>query len=271
MKVLRRNVLYIYADGSSLPNPRTGGIGIRFIILDEFECEVIVDERMFGYREASNNQMELLACIEALKIYQEKYAGHPLNAIEIRTDSRYVVDNVGNATKVWPKQKWFGFSGRPILNVELRKDLVKQMQKCRVRIDFTWVKGHAQDEHNKAVDKQAKLSAKSPLNKPLSIVAIRRKQTGEKTKIGSVVITGQRMTIRIVTTEYLREQQLTKYRYEVISKNSASRGKVDFAFSKHFMSAGHSYLVTFNKDADNPTILNVIKEIKKVISSIDPG
>lgn len=263
MKVLRRNVLYIYTDGSSLSGPRTGGIGIRFVILDELENEIVDGDRFFGYREASSNQMELKACVEALKIYQIKYFGSGFGSIEIRSDSRYVVNNVGNAIGVWPKQKWFGFGGRPILNVELWKDLVKQVQKCGVRVNFVWVKGHANDHHNRAVDKQAKLSAKSPLNKPLTVVTIRRKQTKERTRLGSVNVSGQRVSIRIVTTEYLREQGLTKYRYEVISKKSVSVGKVDFAFSKHFMSAGHSYVVTFNKDQDNPRILNIIKEIER--------
>lgn len=40
---------------------------------------------------------------------------------------------------------------------------------------------------------------------------------------------GQRLTVRIVGAQYLRTQQIHKYRYEVMSPRSPFFGNVDFA------------------------------------------
>lgn len=66
--VLRDNALNIFADGSSLPRPRRGGIGIRFVTTNALGDEVIEDHYLPGYKGATNNQMELMACIKALDI-----------------------------------------------------------------------------------------------------------------------------------------------------------------------------------------------------------
>jgi ribonuclease HI len=261
LKTLRRNILYIYTDGSSFSSPRKGGIGVRYVILNSLEKEIIVDTEFFGYQQGSNNQMELKACVLALENCLEVMTGFAFDSIEIRSDSRYVTDNVSNAKFVWPKAKWHSKDGKPILNVEIWKDLCREIQRLGVRIEFQWVKGHAKDEHNKAVDKAAKTSAKSALKDPLSFVIVRRKRTKQKTKIGSVGIVGQCVGIRIVTSEYLRTQKVVKYRYEVISEDSIDFEKIDIAYSEHFMRDAHSYLVQFNDVPGNTRILDVIEEI----------
>ena len=249
MKTLRKNILYVYTDGSSFSGPRKGGIGVRYVILDDGKEEIVVDKEFFGYQQASNNQMELKACVLALENCLETMAGVAFDSIEIRSDSRYVTDNVSNAKYVWPKTKWLGRDGSPILNVEIWKDLSREIQRLGVRIDFQWVKGHA------------KVSAKAAINDPLSFVIVRRKKTKQKTKVGSVAITGQRIGIRIVTSEYLRTQKIVKYRYEVVSEDSVDFGKVDIAYSNHFMRDTHSYLVQFNDAPGNPRILDIVEEI----------
>jgi len=80
---------------------------------------------------------------------------------------------------------------------------------------------------------------------------------------------GQRLAIRIITSEYLRVQQVTKYKYEVLSKKSAYVGNVDFIYSKHGMRAkqdmrvGHHYEVSVNRDTSNPGVINVLKELDR--------
>jgi ribonuclease HI len=261
VKTLRKNILYIYTDGSSFSGPRKGGIGVRYVILDNWEKEIIVDKELFGYQQGSNNQMELKACVLALENCLNAIPDIAFDSIEIRSDSSYVTDNVSNAKYVWPKAKWLSKDGKPILNVEIWKDLCREIQRLGVRIDFQWVKGHAKDEHNKAVDKAAKVSAKSAINDPLSIVTVRRKKTKQKTKIGSVGIIGQCVGIRIVTSEYLKTQKVVKYRYEIVSEDSIDFEKIDIAYSNHFMRDAHSYLVQFNDLPGNPRILDVIEEI----------
>ena len=88
--IFRKNTLYIYTDGSSLAKPRKGGIGIRYVYLDDDENEIRIDYNQYGYREASSNQMELLAVIEGLRHIFHQDIMINYNYIEIRTDSMYV-------------------------------------------------------------------------------------------------------------------------------------------------------------------------------------
>ena len=119
------NALNIYTDGSSLSRPRTGGIGIRFVFIYEAGEEVLQDFQFPGYKNATNNQMELYACITALKKTAKLDGLSSVAKIVIHTDSRYVVDNYKRAMFEWPKHKWCGRDERPILNTELWKKLIK--------------------------------------------------------------------------------------------------------------------------------------------------
>jgi ribonuclease HI len=91
------NALNIYTDGSSLPHPRSGGIGIRFVTYDARGEEVTDDIEVPGYKNATNNQMELYACVAALKEALRYRDLTPFDSIAIYTDSRYVVDNYRKA------------------------------------------------------------------------------------------------------------------------------------------------------------------------------
>ena len=67
--MIDENALNIYTDGSSFSSPRRGGIGIIFVFPDYLNKE----EKEFapeGYVGATNNEMELKACIVAKKKYR---------------------------------------------------------------------------------------------------------------------------------------------------------------------------------------------------------
>jgi ribonuclease HI len=258
------NALNIYTDGSSFSGPRRGGIGIRLITVDDLGNEVVNNIEVPGYKGANNNQMELYACVAALKEACDYYELRSFNGIEIFTDSLYVADNYLSAMFTWPGNKWRNRDGRPIANADIWKDLVKLIKKVSpLRVNIHWVKGHGKDEHNKAADKLAKKSAKNPLNPPLTVVAVRRKQTDKSVEIGSVEMRGQRLRVRIITSEYLRVQKLVKYKYEVLSKGSRYSGNVDVIFSDKDMRAGHHYEVVVNKELRNPRITRVLRELER--------
>lgn len=261
--ILRKNWLYVYTDGCSLPKEkRKGGIGIRYIYLDENEEEYRIDGNEFGYRGVTNNQMELKAVIEGLKGIKDLDIPIRYNNIEVRTDSRYVVNNKNRAIYTWSKQKWLNQFGKPVENAILWKELIKVLTTIPCRVGIEWVKGHSKDTDQKAVDRQAKESAQVPFNPPISVVKLRRKKSNEKTLRGSVEMKGQRVSIHIINEEYLKLQKLSKYRYEVISKSSEYFGNVDFTYSElHSLKAGHKYVITFNKNNKNPKIVKVLKEI----------
>ena len=75
--------LHIYTDGASRGNPGNGGYGIVLLWGDKKK------EISGGFRLTTNNRMELMAVIVALKSLTKKDI--PLT---IYTDSKYVVDSV---------------------------------------------------------------------------------------------------------------------------------------------------------------------------------
>ena len=260
---MEENALNIYTDGSSFQHPRKGGVGILYIYIDRLGNEIRKEFPLNGYQDATNNKMELNACILALE--NIPYFGDNITYkdIYIFSDSKYVICNVQNAMFTWPKNKWCKSGGGPVLNASLWKKLIKEMQNTKKRVYFRKVKGHAKDQNNKKVDKLAKESAKNATNKPISVHKLRRKISKEKTQIGSVHLNGQRLTIRIIDSEYLKVQKTYRYRYEVMSKASEYFGCVDFLVTNLNVNPGHVYYVKMNTNQSNPGIDKIYKEIIK--------
>lgn len=271
--MVTKNVLTIYTDGSSLPNPRRGGIGVRFIYTDASGIEEMTEDfAEYGYKGSANNQMELYACVFALKNALSIAVLNRITLIEIRSDSQYVTENFARAKYQWSQNKWLNRYGKPIDNADLWKELIKYIQKIKKRVEITWVKGHSKDIHNKAVDKLAKQSAKNSINKPLTFVDVRRKKSPKSTERGSVKMCGQRISIRIIDSKYLNIHKLWKFRYEVISKGSPYFQNIDFIYCLQVLRVGHSYSVRFNKESTNPMIQKffseTVKDNKKTDSTI---
>lgn len=252
----------IYTDGCSLQRPRVGGIGIRFLTVAKSGEEQIDDIQLPGFKNATNNQMELQACITALNEATKLAAVADATKISVYTDSLYVADNYKKAMFEWPNTRWRSPSGRPILNADLWKELVRAMRRTRKRVEFRWVKGHSKNNHNRAVDRLARESARNALNEPLSVVHVRRKRSHRSVEQGSVKMERQRLSIRIITTEYLPVQRLWKCKYEVISRTSPYTGRVDIIFSETLLKAGHNYYVRVNDNPGNPTVESVVRELR---------
>lgn len=100
-----------------------------------------------------------------------------------------------------------------------------------------------------------KAGPKNPLQPALTVVEVRRKKTDQAVERGSVEMQGQRLRIRIITSEYWKTQKIIKYKYEVLSKASKYSGNVDIIFSDQDMRAGHHYEVLVNKNTANPQVI----------------
>ena len=90
---------------------------------------------------------------------------------------------------------------------------------------------------------------------------MRRRTSDRQVQPGSVELTGQLLTIRIVTDRHLRQQKCWQYRYEVVSKRSPFFRCVDFVYSDQVLRAGHTYRVRFNNDPKNPWLVKVFGEV----------
>ena len=263
--MIEENALNVYTDGSQYSNPRRGGYAIKIIYSDslgnEFPESIFINRSYLG---ATNNQMELLACVSALEEIKKSIHYDKAKKIIIYSDSLYVCNNYKTAMFTWQVKKWMTREGNPVLNAELWKKLIKLICKSNKHIEIKWIKGHSKNVHNREVDKLAKKGAKSSIRaKPISIVNVRRKNSDENTVIGSVEMKGQKIKIRIITDEYLKTQKLYKYRYEVTSIKSEYFRKVDIIYSNNLLSAGHEYIVTFNKNTKKPRINRLIRECEK--------
>ncbi len=259
--MIDEDALNIYTDGSSRSKPRRGGIGIRYIYCDDSGAEVSENLPWPGYMGATSNEMELNAVIIALKNAQSYLNERDFNKIIIYSDSRYVVDNERIALFRWPKSHWNKKLGAPVLNAKLWKELNKIRKNIGIRVEFLKVKGHSSDPNNQTVNDLARISANDPRNKPISIRRVRRKKSKKSTVIGSVINIGQRLTIRIIEGQYLEVQKIFRYRYEVMSRKSPYFKNLDFIFTRDLLQEGHTYYVKLNKEAGNPRLEKVYKEI----------
>ncbi len=260
--MLDHSALHIYTDGSSYSSPRAGGIGIRFVFPDSMDKEDL-DFDYEGFKGATNNQMELKACIEALKQISKISNLERVSRIVIHSDSRYVVDNYKRAMYFWQKNHWKKRDGSPVLNTDLWKEFIRKFTKVRKGVEIEWIKGHSKNKNNKAVDKLAKQSAKKATKKMPNLVNVRRKITDRSVEIGCVKMSGQTISIRIITSEYLKSpHKIWRYKYEVISKKSRFYKNVDIIYYHEPLRQRYCYSVSLNKNNDFPQISKVLRKFK---------
>lgn len=139
------DIIEIYTDGSCLGNPGVGGWGA--ILLYKGHIKKISG----GNSATTNNQMELKAVIEALKILKRP------SAIIIYTDSQYVKNGLTAWIKKWKVNGWRTADRKPIKNLELWQELEIEAEKHQ--IDWRWVKAHNGNKFNEMVDELARQAA----------------------------------------------------------------------------------------------------------------
>jgi len=96
----------------------------------------------------TNNRMELLAPINALKKIKKK------STIIIYTDSKYVINGINNWIKKWKINKWRTSNKKDVKNKDLWVLLDNQMNFHK--ITWEWVKGHSGNVYNEEADKLAR-------------------------------------------------------------------------------------------------------------------
>ncbi len=138
----------IYTDGGALNNPGPGGYGIVVISSGGRK------ELSGGYRLTTNNRMELMASIVALKELEQKD-----RQIVLYSDSSYLVNGITKGwAKNWRKNGWIKSDKKPALNHDLWGELLTLTE--GLNISFKWVKGHAGNPENERCDELAVASAK---------------------------------------------------------------------------------------------------------------
>jgi len=137
--------IIIYTDGAAKGNPGPGGYGAILKTEDGKHSKEIWQ----GYRNTTNNRMELLAVIVALETLKKR------SDVLIFSDSKYVVDSVQKGWVFnWEKKN---FKNRT--NTDLWKRFLEIYPKHRV--EFRWIKGHAGHPGNEKADELAVRGAES--------------------------------------------------------------------------------------------------------------
>lgn len=266
--------LTIYVDGSMRSSPRRGGIGILFVWVKDDGHEATWDHSLPATIGANNQEMELEAPSDALKLVIGHHAPFDLSRFDkivIRTDSEYVHGNLPIAISTWRNNRWTKKGGGAVLNVRDWKNLLTLMRRLdreyRLRVHFEWKKGK-KGKHAKAVDKLAKASSDSPSFGHARPNVVRRKKSPHQVEVGSVRMDAQVMTIRVIQSQYLPPpRRSSRYKYEVVDKDSPSYEKVDWAESDKELKRGHTYSVRMNADQDNPRIEEVLEELEEDLSA----
>ncbi len=140
--------IVIYTDGGAINNPGPGGYGVVI------QNNGVEQELSGGYRLTTNNRMELMACIKALRTL-----GSNEQPASLYSDSSYVVNGISKGwAKGWRKRGWKKSDGQPAMNADLWADLLQLTE--NKKITFNWVRGHSGNPLNERCDQLAVANAR---------------------------------------------------------------------------------------------------------------
>lgn len=139
----------MYTDGACRGNPGPGGWGV---LMSHGEQRKTLHG---GEAQTTNNRMELTAVIEGLNALKRACA------VELYTDSTYVMQGLNEWMPNWKARGWKTASRKPVKNQDLWQALDAACQ--RHQINWHWVKGHAGDPGNEEADRLANLGVDAVL------------------------------------------------------------------------------------------------------------
>jgi ribonuclease HI len=138
-----KKAIEIFTDGACSGNPGPGGWGAILRYRDK-------EKEISGFRNnTTNNQMEMTAVIEALKMVKEPCR------ITIHTDSQYIKNGITQWIKNWKRNGWKTADKLPVKNRELWEAIDELSQKHDIK--WEWVRGHAGHPENERCDELARM------------------------------------------------------------------------------------------------------------------
>lgn len=139
---------HVYTDGACKRNP---GPGAAAVVFTTPEGE-IVKEFVKAFPDTTNNRMEMLAVIGAIKAVEQAH-------LVIFTDSQYVYNGITNWIHGWKRNGWMTSAKKPVEN----KDLWVELDALRLaydgQLEWRWVRGHNGAPGNERADVLAQQAA----------------------------------------------------------------------------------------------------------------
>ncbi|MHB9110374.1 MAG: ribonuclease HI [Armatimonadota bacterium] len=139
---------HVYTDGSCKVNP---GPGAAAVVFTTPEGE-IVKEFVKAVPQTTNNRMEMLAVIGALKAMEKAH-------LIIFTDSQYVYNGITSWIHGWKRNGWKTASKKPVENQDLWVELDALKSGYAGQVEFRWVRGHNGTPGNERADVLAQEAA----------------------------------------------------------------------------------------------------------------
>ncbi len=148
----------VYTDGGCDPNPGRGGWGVAVV-----EGKRVVRELSGGEEQTTNNRMELMAALEALRAFP------PGTRVALHTDSTYVRSGITEWITNWRKRGWKTAAGQEVKNQDLWRALDEAAAQHDVQ--WHWVRGHAGNEFNERADQLAAAAIASARRRQVHVAA----------------------------------------------------------------------------------------------------
>ncbi len=135
-------VVEIFTDGACSGNPGPGGYGSLL------KYGEVIKEISGCQRQTTNNRMEMMAVIEALR-----HLKRPCKII-VTTDSQYVMKGMTLWIQGWIKKNWKTSQKKPVLNKDLWEEMLQLSRPHEIQ--WKWVKGHRGHTENERCDALAR-------------------------------------------------------------------------------------------------------------------
>ena len=145
--------VHIYGDGACEGNPGPGGYGT--ILLSFGERGIHELELHGGFRNTTNNRMELIAIIKGFEVLKEKCA------VRVFSDSKYVIEALSQGWAVnWRAKGWWRTKRERAKNPDLWGRL---LELCEAHdVTYHWVKGHSGNPVQERCDTLAQEARRAP-------------------------------------------------------------------------------------------------------------
>ncbi len=132
----------VFTDGACAGNPGPGGWCAILRFKD-------VEKEISGFQKfATNNQMEMRAAIEALRLLKE-----PCRVV-VHTDSLYLKNGFTSWMKTWKRNGWKTSGKSEVKNRELWQ-AIDELSRTH-EIEMVWVRGHVGHPENERCDQAAR-------------------------------------------------------------------------------------------------------------------